>query len=383
MQTSLKKTVGLVLSLVLGVLAAVGAYSVWKQYHQPQPPRVELQLDAAGKPVFVAPEGNFPKANAANQALLRQGNLNLLSFQEAIDRVGPSIVNVYTISQTADKTVNTYGSGVVLSNDGYIVTNYHVIAKAREIAVTNQAGTIYRAKLVGSDQITDLAVLKVDANDYSGLPQFKINDTPPAVAVGDVVLAIGNPLNLGQSATMGIVSALGRSTLDKLGFQHLIQTDVALNTGNSGGALINTNGELIGINTLIVQRAYNNSVSGLGFAIPTNTVMRIMNQIITQKEVFYSYFGAQATTLGDGAQSVVVINAVEPNSPAQQAGLQLGDRVLSINGEATRDAIAFLAKVNSLEPGAQVLLEVARNSRLIRINITLGSRSANSGALGQ
>lgn len=298
---------------------------------------------------------------------------NFFSFKDAINRVAPSIVNVYTQSQVNNEVVNTYGSGIIVSPEGYVLTNLHVVANAQEIAINTNDGQVYKCQFVGSHPGTDLAVLRILTDDYSHIQPLYISTQTTPVMVGDVVIAIGNPLNLGQSATMGIVSAVGRQSSEHLGYLDLIQTDVALNTGNSGGALINTSGQLVGINSIVVNQAYGNQVTGLGFAIPAATALRIMNEIITKGKVELPYIGANFANDFGANHPAVIVNSVDPEGPLAQAGLQVGDRILSYNGQSINSDKLLFGKLNSAVPGEQVLLEVERpGEQLFTVTVVLG-----------
>lgn len=300
-----------------------------------------------------------------------------ISFSAAISKVSPFVVNVYARSVDKNETVNSYGSGVIMSVDGYILTNNHVVGKAKDFAVTLIDGSVYKASLVGRDALTDLAVLKISPINNK-LQAMNLPKGTSNVQVGDLVIAIGNPLNLGQSATMGIVSALGRATIDRAGYQQLIQTDVALNTGNSGGALINAQGEIVGINTLIINEAYGQQVSGLGFAIPTAEAQQIMEQIIIKGYAEHPYFGAQTTVMTDAdSNNYLIISYLDPNGPAYKAGLQIGDRIISIDGLAVSQVNQFFNKLGSYSLGANVHLQVQRQGASITYNVKLASVNGN------
>ncbi|WP_222985453.1 S1C family serine protease [Psittacicella gerlachiana] len=281
--------------LALGIASAFCVVYIYKLYQE----KTEQAQRPAVTTVVNLPIYQEPKIEKVENAL-EEANLDsrTFSFSAAIAKVSPSVVNVYAQLQNRNDVVNIYGSGVIMTQDGYVLTNNHVIADATDFAITLVDGTVYRARLIGRDALTDLAVLKIITNNYAVLHPIKSIKTTN-VKVGDVVIALGNPLNLGQSATMGIVSGLGRATVDKVGYQDLIQTDVALNVGNSGGALIDSYGNLIGINTLIVNQAYGQQVSGLGFAVPTSEALGIMKQIIEKGFAEHPYIGAQTTLMTD------------------------------------------------------------------------------------
>ncbi len=228
-----------------------------------------------------------------------------MSYNAAVKIASPAVVNVYSRNFSSENEtfeVKNLGSGVIMSRDGYILTNRHVIEDADQIVIALQNGAIStNVKLVGDDSLTDLAVLKIEGENLPTIPQ----NPERKLQIGDVVLAIGNPLNLGQSITQGIVSAIGRKTLTESGRQNFIQTDVSINQGNSGGALINTAGELIGINTLRFGKNTNELSEGLNFAIPINLANQIMSKIIKDGRVIRGYFGV-STDLLDTAKCKVM-----------------------------------------------------------------------------
>jgi Do/DeqQ family serine protease len=266
------------------------------------------------------------------------------------------------------------GSGVIVSPDGYILTNHHVIEGAQQITVELTDNRVFNAKLVGSDQPSDLAVLKIDATN---LPVLALGDSDRA-QVGDIVLAVGNPLGIGQTVTSGIISAKGRTTgLGDGGFEDFIQTDAAINRGNSGGALVNTNGELIGINSQILSPS--GGSIGIGFAIPANMARDVMNQLIHTGKVRRGMIGVgiQPVT-ADIAQSLglkdvrgALVNEVRPDSPAASAGVERGDVIVAFNGTPVRDSNSFRNMVAGTQPGTPVSFTVLRNGRELQLHATL------------
>jgi S1-C subfamily serine protease len=264
------------------------------------------------------------------------------------------------------------GSGVIVSTDGYILTNHHVVSSAQNIKIGLWDQRIAQAQVVGSDPQTDLAVLKIN---LTGLPTIPFRDTEP-VRVGDVVLAIGNALGLSHTVTMGIVSATGRNTMDTFAFEGFIQTDAAINAGNSGGALINASGELIGINTRHLGGA--TGAQNIGFAIPITTAQEVMKQIIDYGSVRRGWLGAWLSELAPGSAvndddgpTGLVVQKVFREGPAWQAGIQQGDVILSLNGEPTRESLAFELKISSFLPGTRVELEVSRGGQTFQTYATL------------
>jgi serine protease DegQ len=299
------------------------------------------------------------------------------SYADAVNRAAPAVVSIYTssldpqpVSPEAQQILGRrylyrmrrdMGSGVLVSADGYILTNNHVISGAQNIRIALWDGRLSRAKVVGTDPETDLAVLKID---LSGLPAAPIaQDAAPRV--GDVVLAIGNALGLSHTVTMGIISATGRNNIGTGVYPGFIQTDAAINAGNSGGALVNAAGDLIGINTRNlsgIQGAQN-----IGFAIPMATAKGVMQQIIEYGSVRRGWLGAffsdlPTSTLADGSRAPggVYVRNVAKGGPAWNAGIREGDVLISLNGEAIEDAQAFDLTIATTLPGTQVELEVQR-----------------------
>ncbi|MFC6276192.1 S1C family serine protease [Psittacicella hinzii] len=357
--------------LALGVFAALGMMYVYKTLtNTVNVEHVVSQSSRYEDPSLVNNANAVPNLGVQPTSV---------SYGAAIAKVYASVVNVYAQTKSGAGVVNSYGSGVVMTADGYVLTNNHVVGNAKDFAVTLVDGTVYRADLIGRDYLTDLAVLKLSTSgEYTKIRAIK-SDNTARVRVGDVVIAIGNPLNLGQSATMGIISALGRATVDKAGYQQLIQTDVALNTGNSGGALINASGDLIGINTLIVNEAYGQQVSGLGFAIPTAEAVNIMQQIIKKGFAEHPYFGAQTSLMTDASnKNYLIISYIDPEGPAYKAGLRIGDRIISIDGLVVSQVNEFFNKIGSYDLGANINLQVERQGTLSNYKVILGSVSGGT-----
>lgn len=273
------------------------------------------------------------------------------------------------------------GSGVIVSADGYILTNHHVIDGAEQIKVDLNDNRSLDAKLVGSDPPSDLAVLKIDA---TSLPVLPLGDSE-RVRVGDVVLAIGNPLGIGQTVTMGIISAKSRQTgLSDGSFEDFLQTDAPINQGNSGGALVSTNSELVGINSQILSPS--GGSIGIGFAIPSNMARRVMEQLIQTGKVRRGQLGvlAQKVTtdvaakLGLKEAKGVVVAQVQAGSAAERAGLRQGDVITSLNGVEVNDPNTFRNAVASAQPGAEVTMTVMRNGREQQVRATLGEFTPQS-----
>lgn len=303
------------------------------------------------------------------------------SYNPAVRRAAPAVVNVYNRSlnsSTHDRLeIRTLGSGVIMDQRGYIITNKHVINDADQIIVALQDGRVFEALLVGSDSLTDLAVLKVNAN--SGLPVIPINAkrTPH---IGDVVLAIGNPYNLGQTITQGIISATGRIGLNPSGRQNFLQTDASINHGNSGGALVNSLGELMGINTLSFDKSNDGETpEGIGFAIPFQLATKIMDKLIRDGRVIRGYIGiggreiAPLHAQGTGIDPIqgIVVNEVSPDGPAARAGIQVNDVITSVNGKPAVSALETMDQVAEIRPGSEIPVEVMRDDKKLTLHVTI------------
>jgi serine protease DegS len=296
---------------------------------------------------------------------------NQTSYAEAVAASAAAVANIYTehVYNVPRSPLGLtlrgqgLGSGVVIDREGYVVTNWHVIRDADEIRVQLADGRVAVPRLVGKDPDTELALLKIDLPD---LPEIRLGRSD-TLEVGDVVLAIGNSLGLSQTVTMGIVSATGRGQLDIAQFEDFIQTDAAINAGNSGGALVNARGELVGINTAVIGMADDQTMpEGLGFAIPVNLVRGVMQQLVEHGRVIRGYLGVeepidlpanQAKALGIDGPAVLITGAL---GPAAEAGLRRGDVLTHINGErmfTRRQAMNFVA---SAQPGDRITIRVVR-----------------------
>jgi Do/DeqQ family serine protease len=354
------------------------------------------------KPDWIAPRGEAPPqpvvvkqaVPAGEQAAAKAG-----SYRDAVGKAAPAVVNIFTSgaakgvrhpftddplfrrffgdSLEESRRTASLGSGVVVSPKGFVLTNNHVVEGMDQIEVLlADSRTRLRAKVVGTDPETDLAVLKVEGDGLSAITLGNAD----GVHIGDVVLAIGNPFGVGQTVTMGIVSALGRTGLGINTYENFIQTDAAINQGNSGGALVDTAGNLIGVNTAILSRT--GGSIGIGFAIPVSTAKAVMEQIIAQGAVTRGYIGVQAQDVTpELAESFklpstdgVLIAGIERNGPAERAGVKPGDVLLAVNGRPTPDPAAMLDVVAALTPGAEARLRLRRDQKEIDVQVIVGKR---------
>ncbi|APX07333.1 MULTISPECIES: outer membrane-stress sensor serine endopeptidase DegS [Vibrio] len=301
-----------------------------------------------------------------------------VSFNQAVRKAAPAVVNIYSrkyVENDRSKlSTQGLGSGVIVSEKGYIITNYHVVAQADQIVVALQDGRVAAAQLVGTDKRTDIAILRVEG---SNLPVIPLNpEYKPRV--GDVVLAIGNPYNLGQTTTFGIISATGRSSISD-GRQAFIQTDAAINEGNSGGALVNTQGELVGINTASFQQATDLETYGISFAIPAPLANKIMQKIIADGRVIRGYIGIDgqdinavtARLLGNEHIGGIVVLGIDPNGPASDAGFEKQDIIISINGTKVQGRQSVMDIVTDLRPGTSVDVGIIRKGKEMNLKVTI------------
>lgn len=321
------------------------------------------------------------------------------SFAPAANKVIPTVVNVFTQQKIRSpahpamqdpifryffgdrqdarpRQASNLGSGVIVSSNGYILTNHHVVEAADEIQVALTDGRTLPARVVGADPETDLAVLKIDA---SNLPAITFAP-PDSIKVGDWVLAIGNPFGVGQTVTAGIVSALGRTHLGINTFENFIQTDAAINPGNSGGALVDSGGNLVGVNSAIYSRT--GGSQGIGFAIPISIARQVMEQIIKSGSVTRGWVGIEVQDLtpeladsfnlksAEGA----LIAGVLKGGPANAGGVRPGDILLEVNGRAVTDSASLLNLIADLKPGAEARIRVARKQQLLDLKIQVGRR---------
>ncbi len=338
-------------------------------------------------PTAPAPVGNAPDSEA------RPAETG--SYAAAVRRASPAVVNIYTARVVTERRAinpleeffgdmgpryrqrveRALGSGVIIDARGRIVTNHHVVADADEVRVQLADGRVAEAKIVGRDPDTDLAVLKIDLPRLPVMPLGRSD----LLQVGDTVLAIGNPIGLQQTVTHGIVSATGRGQLGITTFENFIQTDAAINAGNSGGALVNARGELVGINTAVVAK--NMGVEGIGFAIPVNLVRGVIDEIIAKGKVVRGWAGfvlddvtdQQAAGVGLAKGGVVITNLYN-GSPALQLGLRPGDILEAIDGNPVRSAQDANARVAVMQPGVTLKLTVLRGAQRAELDIKIGER---------
>jgi serine protease DegS len=319
------------------------------------------------------------------------------SFADAVARAAPAVVNIYTARVVTERTQaaplnqlfgdfwpsyrqrveRSLGSGVIVNAAGTIVTNQHVIAGADSIRVQLADGRIAEATIVGQDPDTDIAILHLGLDKLPIMPLGR-SDT---LRVGDIVLAIGNPYGLSQTVTQGIVSATGRGQLGLATFENFIQTDAAINLGNSGGALIDANGDLVGINTAVLNRAYGGP-EGIGFAIPVNLVRGVMEQILKQGHVVRGWLGflpqdlsdEQAAQLGIATGGGVTVVNILVKSPAYEAGMRPGDLITALGAEPVRNAQDLVSRVAALKPGALVELEGRHVRQAYKVKLKVQER---------
>jgi len=381
----------MIVSALAGGLAVLGA----------------VQLSSTAKEANPAPQFNLQDAPVNRDAR------GVTSYAPIIKKAAPSVVNIYSTRTVRERPLEMHpffndpmfrhffgpngqnprgprsrpqkdqslGSGVIVSADGYILTANHVVDGADEIKVATTDGKEFTAKLVGSDPPTDIAVLKITAGDLGAIA---IADSDK-LEVGDVVIAIGNPFNVGQTVTMGIVSAVGRMSLDINEYENFIQTDAAINPGNSGGALVDAEGRLIGINTAIYSRS--GGYQGVGFAVPINLARSVMERLIDFGKVTRGYLGVSLQSEIDANlarefnlpdQSGAMVGGVMPGTPAEQAGLREGDVIREVNNKKISDRSQLRLMVSQLAPGTKVALKVLRSDVGKKptektINLTLGT----------
>ena len=327
------------------------------------------------------------------------------SYHEAVKKSMPAVVNIFTSkvnvtpktrkgngNNSADpffkfffgdqppdaEPSSSLGSGVLVSPEGIILTNHHVISDADEIDVALADGRKVKAKIIGSDPETDIAVLKIDAKQ---LPTPITLGKVESIHVGDVVLAIGNPFGVGQTVTSGIISALGRDHVGINTFENFIQTDAAINPGNSGGALVDTRGHLIGINTAIYSK--NGGSMGIGFAIPVNLAKQVMESILSNGSVTRGWIGVEPQNLSkELSESLglpkntagVLLSGVLEGGPAAKGGVKPGDVLVAVNGNSTKDVRQLLNQIAQISPGNEATLKILRKDKELELKVQAGKR---------
>ena len=370
------------------LLAVAGVFLVSCSREAPSP-----KLTSAETPV-----------QTAIQTPVARENRPAFTFAPVAKKVAPSVVNIYTARTVRaspqlarlfedpifrqyfgdaygygrvprDRREQSLGSGVIASQDGYILTNNHVVQGADEIKVAFADGrTVLDAKIVGTDPPTDVAVVKVEGQK---LPVVNLGNSDQ-LEVGDVVLAVGNPFGVGQTVTMGIVSAKDRSGVGIVDYEDFIQTDASINPGNSGGALVDIDGRLVGINTAILSRTGGNQ--GIGFAVPVNLARYVMERIVSEGKVRRGYLGVKvqaltpelAKQLNLSGQTGALVGEVTPNSPAEKAGLKPGDVVIEFDGKAVSDSRHLRLMVAEKAPGSKVSVKVLRDGKQQTFTVELG-----------
>jgi serine protease DegQ len=375
------------------VTVVLALYFVYMAVGHERPAKVRVQqMGSTDHPAAMLEAGpSRPPVSAAG------------SYRAAAARAMPAVVNIITSKMPKrgkhpllrdpffkkffdnrerddDDEESSLGSGVIVSAQGYILTNNHVVEAADEIEVVLADGRKAAAKLVGTDPETDLAVIKINLDK---LPVIVLGQAEQA-QVGDVVLAIGNPFGVGQTVTMGIISALGRNNLHINHFENFIQTDAAINFGNSGGALVDAGGNLLGINSAIYSQT-GGSV-GIGFAIPVSTAKNVMESIIKTGHVVRGWIGVEsqeitpelASSFGLQRQSGAIIAGVVRNGPADKGGIKPGDILLSVDGQPVADTNSMLNLIAQLAPGGKAKMTVLRKNKETTLDITVGKRPPNT-----
>jgi len=359
------------------------------------------------KPQWLQRQGQFGKQLAEPIVALREVAPGMgsgpatTSYADAAQKAMPAVVNVFSSKDGSlppdprakdplfryffgdknnrkqrEQPAANLGSGVIVSSEGYILTNQHVVDGADQIEIALADGRTTNAKVIGIDPETDLAVLKVNMTNLPTITLGRMEQT----RVGDVVLAIGNPFGVGQTVTMGIVSALGRNHLGINTFENFIQTDAAINPGNSGGALVDVNGNLLSINTAIYSRS--GGSLGIGFAIPVSTARSVLESIITTGSVTRGWIGVEpqdvtpeiAESFGLEQKSGAIVAGVLKNGPADRAGIKPGDILMSVNGQEITDTTRLLNVIAQIKPGTAAKVHLVRKNRELDLDVTIGKR---------
>jgi serine protease DegQ len=359
------------------------------------------------KPQWLQRQGQFGKQLSEPIVALREVAPGIgsgpaqASYADAAQKASPAVVNVFSSkdgslppdprakdplfryffgnknnNKQQEQPAANLGSGVIVSSEGYILTNQHVVDGADQIEIALADGRTTNAKVIGVDPETDLAVLKVNLTNLPTITLGRMDQT----RVGDVVLAIGNPFGVGQTVTMGIVSALGRNHLGINTFENFIQTDAAINPGNSGGALVDVNGNLLGINTAIYSRS--GGSLGIGFAIPVSTARSVLESIITTGSVTRGWIGVEpqdvtpeiAESFGLEQKSGAIVAGVLKNGPADRAGIKPGDILVSVDGQDITDTTRLLNLIAQIKPGSNAKIHLVRKNREMDLEVMIGKR---------
>jgi serine protease DegQ len=353
-----------------------------------------LRPDWLGRSPVQVPVGSGARDVPVLQA---QSGPPTASYRDAAGRAMPAVVNILTSKASREahpilkdpffrrffgdrmppeEQMSSLGSGVIVSGEGYILTNFHVVEGAEQIEVGLADGRKAAARIVGTDPETDLAVIRIGERN---LPVMVLGE-PDEARVGDVVLAIGNPFGVGQTVTMGIISAVGRNNLHINHFENFIQTDAAINFGNSGGALVDIHGNLLGINSAIYSQT--GGSIGIGFAIPVSTARTVLESIIKHGQVVRGWIGIEsqditpelADSFGLGRHSGAIIAGVVRNGPADRAGVRPGDILLAVEGKSVKNTGDMLNLIAQLAPGAKAKLKLMRQNRESIVDVTVGKR---------
>jgi serine protease Do len=381
-------TVAILAALICGGVLAIGLRN-WTGHEVFGAPQVAVTVARSEAPV---PLGNFSNgfASVLKSALPAVVNIHTSKIVKPRQYQMPPFFRQFFGDQFGQmqpqpQREQSLGSGVIVASDGTILTNNHVIDGATDIKVQLSDKREFQAKVVGSDSKTDVAVLKIEA---TGLPTLALGDSSK-LRVGDLVLAIGDPFGVGETATMGIVSATGRSGLGIESYEDFIQTDAAINPGNSGGAMIDLRGNLIGINTAILSGGSGGN-QGIGFAIPINLARSVMDQIVSHGKVVRGYLGVYiqdvspqiAKQFGLSQNNGVLIGDVSADTPGSRAGLKRGDVVLELNGAPVKDASQLRLQISQTAPGTVVRLRIWRDGKAQDVSVTLGELPEKSAGAG-
>ena len=309
------------------------------------------------------------------------------SYANVFKKVNKSVVSIYTRKSTTSNNIyfidprkkalikkdyspSGQGSGVIVSNQGHIITNFHVIAGSDEILIRDYNGNEYSTAVIGIDPLTDLAILKIN-KDTIPIRLGKIEN----INIGDIALAIGNPLGVGQTITLGIISATDKEvTPNAYAYQRYVQTDAAINPGNSGGALVNSNGELIGINTAIIS--ISGGADGIGFAIPIDIAKNVIKEIIENGEVIRGYVGISAEPNYRGIG--ILVNGVVSNSPADEAGIRTNDIIKKVNSTSVTEIKEIQKIIGMVRPGQELSMDIQRNKSMVKVNVLVSKMDYKS-----